>query len=44
MFKIWLKTDELEGIKNPLNIDGICRFLAGVDDALDVHDWHWCPW
>ena len=29
MFEIWLKTDELEGIKNPPpKIDDICSFLA----------------
>ena len=27
MFKIWLKSDEFEGIK-PSKIDDICRFLA----------------
>ena len=43
MFKIWLKSDEFEGIKNPPKIDDICRFLAGVDDDIDVADWGWCP-
>ena len=38
MFKIWLKLDEFEGIKKPSKIDDICRFLAGVDDDLDVPD------
>ena len=44
MFRIWLKSNEFEGIKNPSKIDDICRFLAGVDDDLDVPDWGWCPW
>ena len=38
MFKIWLKSDEFEGIKNPSKIDDISRVLAGVDDDFDVPD------
>ena len=44
MFKIWLKSVEFEGIKNPSKIDDISRVLAGVDDDVDVPDWGWCPW
>ena len=36
MFKIWLTSDEFEGIKNPLKIDDISRILAGVDDELMI--------
>ena len=39
MFKIWLKFDEFEGIKNPLKDgDDNCIIIAGVDDDLDVPD------
>ena len=44
MFKIWLKSDEFEGIENPPKINDIYRILAGVDHDLDVPDWGWCPW
>ena len=30
------------GPKPPSKIDDICRFLAGVDDDLDVPGWGWC--
>ena len=43
MFEIWLKPDELKASRTPSKIDDICRFLAGVDDGLDVPDWGWCP-
>ena len=39
MFKIWLKSDEFEGTKNPSKIDDISRILAGVDYDFDVPDW-----
>ena len=39
MFKIWLKSVESEGIKNPLKVDDICRILAEDDDDFDVPDW-----
>ena len=38
MFKIWLKSDEFEGIKNPSKIVDICIIFAGVDEDLDVPD------
>ena len=34
----------LKASRTPSKIDDICRFLAGVDDDLDVPDWGWCPW
>ena len=43
MFKIWLKSDEFEGIRTPSKIDDICIIFAGVDDDLDVPDQGWCP-
>ena len=43
VLKIWLKSDEFKGIKNPSKIGDICRFLAGVHDDFDVPDWGWCP-
>ena len=44
MFKIWLKSNEFEGIKNPVKKDDISRVLAGVDDDFDLPDWGWCLW
>ena len=32
MFKIWLKSVEVEGIKNPLKVNDIAGVVAGVDD------------
>ena len=43
MFKIWLKSDEFEGIKNPSKINDISESLAGVDDDFNVPDFDWCP-
>ena len=31
----------LKAPKPPSKIDDICRFLAEVDDDLDVPDWGW---
>ena len=44
MFKIWLKSDELKRIRNPLKIVDISRVLAGVDDEIYFLDLGWCPW
>ena len=42
MFKIWLKSVEFEGIKNPFKeskIDDIFGVFAGVDDDMDIPEW-----
>ena len=38
MFKIWLKSNEFKGIKNPSKIDDIPKVLAGVDDNFVLPD------
>ena len=43
MFKIWLKSNEFEGIKNSSKIDDIYRILVGFDDDFDVPDCGWSP-
>ena len=40
MFKFGLS---LKASRTPSKIDDICKFLAGVDDDLNVPDWGWHP-